>query len=146
MFFDGFGLAPVALLAVCVVGGGVSVGLCDLRGLLGDGLRARLQPRLNALVLSVEVGKIRNKILNNLQVGERVDFGVLVVVSDLGEAGKVVAAVNVHGAGTADTCQNDRWNPAISQHHLFTKCTHSRGECGARTALDYYLHGRNGGK
>lgn len=77
--------------------------LLALQDLLpGRGWRALpLQPRLDALVLVVEVGHVHDQVLDDEHVRQRRDRrgGP---VGDLGEAGEAVAAVDVHGAGPAD--------------------------------------------
>lgn len=61
-----------------------------------------LQPRLNALVLIVEVGHVHDQVLDHEHVRQRRDRrGGL--RGDLRQAGEAVAAVNVHRAGPADS-------------------------------------------
>lgn len=61
-----------------------------------------LQPRLDALVLVVEVGHVDDEVLDDEHVRQRGDGRGVGPVGDLGEAGEAVAAVDVHGAGAAD--------------------------------------------
>lgn len=49
------------------------------------------------------MGKIRNKITDNVGVRKRVDLDILAIVGNTAKARKVVLAVDVHGAATADT-------------------------------------------
>jgi len=61
-----------------------------------------LQPGLNAPVLFIEVVHVRDEILDNIHVRQRVDLGGLVVGLNLGQAGKGVHASNVHSARATD--------------------------------------------
>uniref|UniRef100_J3MPY0 Uncharacterized protein n=1 Tax=Oryza brachyantha TaxID=4533 RepID=J3MPY0_ORYBR len=81
--------------------GAVGLGLGDLL----PGLRRRvlaLEPRLDALVLAVEVGHVDDEVLDDEHVGQRRDRGCRGGGGDLGEAGEAVVAVDVHGAAAAD--------------------------------------------
>lgn len=63
-----------------------------------------LEVGLDGLVLLVKLGEIGNQVADDKHVGEGVDLFVLGgVLVNAAEAGKGVAAVNVHGARTADT-------------------------------------------
>ncbi len=55
-----------------------------------------LEVGLDPAVLSVEVGHIRHKILNNIHVGQWVDLASFGVLRDGAKASQTVAAVNVH--------------------------------------------------
>mmetsp|Transcript_22041 Transcript_22041/g.70405 ORF Transcript_22041/g.70405 Transcript_22041/m.70405 type:complete len:263 (+) Transcript_22041:183-971(+) len=79
--------------------GAVGLGLQGLFAVLG-GLLA-LEPGLDGLVLIVKVVHVRNEVLDDVHVGERVDGGGGLVI-DVGKAGQGVATVDVHGARAAD--------------------------------------------
>lgn len=86
---------PVQLLAVLHV-------LQQLHLLALGRLLVALQPRLDGLVLAVEVGEVRHQVLDHVHVRQRVDLGGLVDVRvDVADAGQRVDAVDVHGAGAA---------------------------------------------
>lgn len=56
------------------------------------------------LVLLVEVCQVGDKVPDDVHVWQRVDLGLLgLVLVDLAQTGKGVAAANVHGTGAADT-------------------------------------------
>lgn len=78
--------------------------LLALQNLLPGGRRRGLplQPRLNALVLIVEVSHVHDQVLDHEHVRQRRDRRGS-PVRDLGEAGETVAAVNIHSAGPADS-------------------------------------------
>jgi len=61
-----------------------------------------LQEGLDGLVLRVEVRHVNDQILQHEHEHQGRDHGLVVVLGHGGEAGQVVAAVNVHGAGAAD--------------------------------------------
>mmetsp|Transcript_67209 Transcript_67209/g.108247 ORF Transcript_67209/g.108247 Transcript_67209/m.108247 type:complete len:312 (+) Transcript_67209:325-1260(+) len=61
-----------------------------------------LQPRLDGLVLVVEVGQVRHKVLDHVGVWQRLDLDGGCVWLDVEQAGQAVLAVDVHGAGAAD--------------------------------------------
>jgi len=61
-----------------------------------------LQPRLNTLILVVEIGHVHHQILHHKHVRQRRHRRVRRGRRNLGEAGEAVAAVDVHGAGAAD--------------------------------------------
>lgn len=63
-----------------------------------------LQPRLDRLVLLVEVSQVGNQVTNDIHVGQGVDLQVAVAsLSNLAQASQGVAATNVHGTRTTDT-------------------------------------------
>mmetsp|Transcript_76177 Transcript_76177/g.172236 ORF Transcript_76177/g.172236 Transcript_76177/m.172236 type:complete len:345 (-) Transcript_76177:2-1036(-) len=61
-----------------------------------------LQPRLDGLVLVVEVREVRHEVLDHVGVGQGLDLNRLVTRLDVQQAGQAVLAVDVHGAGAAD--------------------------------------------
>lgn len=72
-----------------------------------------LQPRLNALVLVVEIGHVHHQILHHEHVWQRRDRGGT-PRRDLGEASEAITAVDVHRAGptdplTARSTEGERW-------------------------------------
>lgn len=63
-----------------------------------------LQVRLDGAVLLVEERHVRDKVLDNIHVGKRVDARLLGGVrGNTAQAGQGVDTVDVHGAATADT-------------------------------------------
>lgn len=69
-----------------------------------SGLVLSLQPRLDRLVLLVEVGQVGNKVSHHVHVGQGVDLEVgLVILVDLAKTGQGVSTANVHGARATDT-------------------------------------------
>jgi len=63
-----------------------------------------LQPRLHALVLSIEVGHVHDKVFHHEHVGQRSDGALVAYVwVHPCEASKAVAPVDIHGAASADT-------------------------------------------
>src|ERR1700677_2016098 len=62
----------------------------------------RLQPRLHGRVLRVEVGQIRDEILDDRHVGQRIDPDVALHLRASADAGKAVLAVDIHGARAAN--------------------------------------------
>jgi hypothetical protein len=65
-------------------------------------LLVALQPRLDRLVLRVEVGHVRHEVLDDEHVRERVDLGLGRCGVDAREAGQRVGPVDVHRARSAD--------------------------------------------
>mmetsp|Transcript_103935 Transcript_103935/g.299162 ORF Transcript_103935/g.299162 Transcript_103935/m.299162 type:complete len:253 (-) Transcript_103935:25-783(-) len=61
-----------------------------------------LQPRLDGLVLVVEVREVRHQVLDHVAVRQRLDLDRLRARFNVQEACQAVFAVDVHGAGTAD--------------------------------------------
>mmetsp|Transcript_15215 Transcript_15215/g.41587 ORF Transcript_15215/g.41587 Transcript_15215/m.41587 type:complete len:308 (-) Transcript_15215:66-989(-) len=61
-----------------------------------------LEPRLDGLVLVVEVGEVGDEVLDDVGVGQRLDLDGRSVRLDVEEAREAVLAVDVHGAGPAD--------------------------------------------
>ena len=92
--------AEYALIESVQVGALFS-GLCPLpiRRRRGPGAH----PRFDRDVLGIEVGEIGHQILDDRQVGERVDLHALPAFVDGAGAGERVRAVDVHRAGTADS-------------------------------------------
>ena len=70
---------------------------------IGIHLRLLLQPRLDRRVLLVEVGHVRDQILDHEHVRQRTDGGGAVVLGDLGQTRQTVLAIDVHGARSANT-------------------------------------------
>lgn len=63
-----------------------------------------LQPGFNGTVLFVEVAHVRDQILHNVHVWQRINFGGLAgIVVDITQTGQSVGSVNVHGTGSADS-------------------------------------------
>jgi len=63
-----------------------------------------LQVRLDGLVLFVELGHVRHKVLHNIHVREGVDPAVLARISlDAAKTSESVDTINVHGARSTDT-------------------------------------------
>lgn len=85
---------PIKLLSI----------LLTLQDLLPRLLRRvlALQPRLNALVLVIEIGHVHYQILNHEHVWQRRYRGGGGFFRDLSKASEAVTAVDVHGAGAAD--------------------------------------------
>mmetsp|Transcript_103943 Transcript_103943/g.299185 ORF Transcript_103943/g.299185 Transcript_103943/m.299185 type:complete len:253 (-) Transcript_103943:25-783(-) len=61
-----------------------------------------LQPRLDGLVLVVEVRQVRHQVLHHVAVRQGLDLDGFGVGLDVEETGQAVFAVDVHGAGAAD--------------------------------------------
>lgn len=61
-----------------------------------------LEVWLNAAVLLVELGQVRNKILNNVSVRQGVNVALRRILVDAAQASKRVHAINVHGTATAN--------------------------------------------
>lgn len=61
-----------------------------------------LQPGFNTLVLIVEIGHIHNEILDDEHMRQRSNRG-LRACRNLGQASQAIAAINIHGAGAADS-------------------------------------------
>lgn len=79
----------------------VLLGLKVLHSIGSDGIRD--QPRLNRLVLLIDLGEVRDEIFDNIHVREGVDFDRLISFRDLGQTSKVVSSINVHGTRSTDT-------------------------------------------
>jgi len=62
-----------------------------------------LEPGLDGFVLVVELGEIRDEVLDDVHVRERVDLAAGRVAVNLAGAGEGVDPVDVHGAGAADS-------------------------------------------
>src|ERR1700733_3133780 len=63
--------------------------------------RAGLQPGFYRSVLGVEVGQIRDQILDDRHVGQGIDRDVALYIGAGTDACQAVLAVDIHGAGTA---------------------------------------------
>mmetsp|Transcript_109657 Transcript_109657/g.224062 ORF Transcript_109657/g.224062 Transcript_109657/m.224062 type:complete len:249 (+) Transcript_109657:334-1080(+) len=61
-----------------------------------------LQPRLNGLVLVVEVCQVGNEILNHVRVGQGLDLDGLLAGLDVEKASEAILSADVHGARAAD--------------------------------------------
>mmetsp|Transcript_36047 Transcript_36047/g.72560 ORF Transcript_36047/g.72560 Transcript_36047/m.72560 type:complete len:255 (-) Transcript_36047:112-876(-) len=61
-----------------------------------------LQPRLDRLVLIVEVGEVRHQVLHHVGVGQRLNLDCLRARLDVEQAGQAVLPIDVHGARAAD--------------------------------------------
>mmetsp|Transcript_24829 Transcript_24829/g.64811 ORF Transcript_24829/g.64811 Transcript_24829/m.64811 type:complete len:260 (+) Transcript_24829:449-1228(+) len=71
--------------------------------LLPLGLRVlALEPRLDGLVLVIEVREVGHEVLDNVRVGQRLDLDRRRAGLDVEEAREAVLAVDVHGARAAD--------------------------------------------
>lgn len=69
-----------------------------------SGLVLSLQPRLDGLVLLVEVGQVRDKVSHHVHVGQGVDLKVsLVGLVNLTKTSQSVSTANVHSTRTTDT-------------------------------------------
>ena len=69
----------------------------------GDRGSFPLQPRLNGLVLIIEVGHVHHQILNHKHMGKRRNGGGgRPIRINLSQASQAIAAVDVHGAGPTD--------------------------------------------
>eukprot|EP00451_Oxyrrhis_marina_P049425 CAMPEP_0204468360 /NCGR_PEP_ID=MMETSP0471-20130131/10450_1 /ASSEMBLY_ACC=CAM_ASM_000602 /TAXON_ID=2969 /ORGANISM="Oxyrrhis marina" /LENGTH=586 /DNA_ID=CAMNT_0051470169 /DNA_START=118 /DNA_END=1878 /DNA_ORIENTATION=- len=79
----------------------VILGLQKLPLTLGLGLLA-LQPRLNGLVVVVEVGKVRDQILDDIGMGQGLDLDGFGRRFNVQQACKPILAVDVHGTRTTD--------------------------------------------
>ena len=66
-------------------------------------VRRLLQPRLDRLVLVVEVGHVRDEVLQDEHVRQRVDLELRQVIRRVGEACERVHAIDVHRARAADS-------------------------------------------
>jgi len=62
-----------------------------------------LEPRLDGLVLVVEVCEIWNKVLDDIRVWQGLDLDRLRIRLDVQQACQTVLSVDVHGTGAADT-------------------------------------------
>mmetsp|Transcript_64043 Transcript_64043/g.208959 ORF Transcript_64043/g.208959 Transcript_64043/m.208959 type:complete len:249 (+) Transcript_64043:71-817(+) len=76
--------------------------LVMLRGALGLRVLA-FEPGLNGLVLVVEIGEVRHQVLDDIGMGQRLDLDGRGIRLDEEQAREAVLAVDVHGAGAADT-------------------------------------------
>ena len=65
--------------------------------------RTRLQPGLDRGVLCVKIRQVRNKVLDDGQVRQRVDLDIALDAVDRERACKRIAAINIHRAGAADS-------------------------------------------
>uniref|UniRef100_A0A6B2LEJ4 Uncharacterized protein n=1 Tax=Arcella intermedia TaxID=1963864 RepID=A0A6B2LEJ4_9EUKA len=89
-----------AVQLLAVISGLEDLLVLGLSGEVGD------EPGLNGLVLGVEIVHVRNKISDDLHVGERIDsdpvFGVN-SLSNLFQAGQSVRSCNIHSTTAANT-------------------------------------------
>mmetsp|Transcript_45657 Transcript_45657/g.102900 ORF Transcript_45657/g.102900 Transcript_45657/m.102900 type:complete len:207 (-) Transcript_45657:234-854(-) len=88
--------ALVEAVQLCAVGLRLVVFYGGIHTLFGD------QEGLHALVLLVEVGHVRDQVLQHVHVRQGVDLGAHACVGDLAEARKRVGPIHVHGARAAD--------------------------------------------
>jgi len=61
-----------------------------------------LQPGLDTPVLFIEVVHIRNQVLDNVHVRQRINLGSLVIGFNLGQTGEGIYTSNIHGARSTD--------------------------------------------
>ena len=62
-----------------------------------------LQPGLDALVLFVKVGHVRDQVFQHKHVWKRVDFGSFGLGINVTEASQCIGSINIHGTGSADS-------------------------------------------
>ena len=97
-------LLGLAVLTTLVVVSGVQLNVSKVTNTYVRRRSGALQIRLDRAVLLVEERHVRDKVLDNVHVGKRVDARLLGgVCGNAAQAGQGVDTVDVHGAATADT-------------------------------------------
>merc|ERR1740123_2167830 len=62
-----------------------------------------LQPRLNGLVLVVEICEVWNQVLHNIGVWQRLDFNGLRTRLNVKKTSKAIFAIDIHGTRSANS-------------------------------------------